>query len=230
MPYCVKCGVELDNSAKKCVLCNTKVMMELPDEIPPYPKEKLEISQLNRGYFSILLTMILLVPNLACLVINLIYTPGVYWMYYVFGGSLLLWMIFIFPMAIKKKRPLLHIFLLFLSATLYLLLIALALSGMRWFLLIALPICITVMSLLYLIILIVIKKKPGKLKTVSISLIAVIIICLVTDRVIDYYIYSDIQLSWSYIVAASIIPVIIGLVLLAGNKKLQNELIKKLHI
>ncbi|HRR36118.1 MAG TPA: hypothetical protein P5535_03490, partial [Clostridia bacterium] len=79
-------------------------------------------------------------------------------------------------------------------------------------------------------ILIVIKKKPGKLKTVSISLIAVIIICLVTDGVIDYYIYSDIQLSWSYIVAASIIPVIIGLVLLAGNKKLQNELIKKLHI
>jgi hypothetical protein len=49
MPYCVKCGVELDKSAKKCVLCNTKVMMELPDEIPPYPKEKLEISQLNSG-------------------------------------------------------------------------------------------------------------------------------------------------------------------------------------
>lgn len=230
MPYCVKCGVELDKSAKKCVLCNTEVMIEQQDEIPPYPKEKSEVSQLNTGYFAMLLSVILIIPNVACLVINLIYSPEIYWMYYVFGGSLVLWMIFIFPMTLKKKRPLIHVFLIFLSATLYLLLIALALSGMRWFLTIALPVCITVMLLLFIIIFIVNRKKPGKLKATSISLITVIVLCLVVEGTVDYFVNATIQFSWSYIVAASIVPVIIALVLLSGNKKLQNELIKKLHI
>ncbi|MFA5340387.1 MAG: DUF6320 domain-containing protein [Clostridia bacterium] len=230
MPYCVKCGVELDKSAKKCVLCNTEILIEQQEEIPPYPKEKAEVSQLNTSYVAMLITLILAIPNVACLVINLIYSPGIYWMYYVFGGSLVLWMIFIFPMTLKKKKPLIHVFLIFISATLYLMLIALALSGMRWFLIIALPICITVMFLLFVIILIVNKKKPGKLKTTSISLIAVIILCLVIEGVVDYLVNAVISFSWSYIVAASLVPVIIALVLLSGNKKLQNELIKKLHI
>ncbi|HOD93378.1 MAG TPA: DUF6320 domain-containing protein [Clostridia bacterium] len=230
MPYCVKCGVELDKSAKKCVLCNTEIMIEQQEGIPPYPKEKAEDTQMNTAYFAILLSIILTIPNVACLVINLIYSPGIYWMYYVFGGSLVLWMIFIFPMTMKKKKPLLHVFLIFISATLYLLLIALALSGMRWFLTIALPLCITIMMLLFIIIFIVNKKKPGKLKTTSISLIGVIILCFVIEGTVDYFVNSIISLSWSYIVAASIVPVILALILLSGNKKLQNELIKKLHI
>ena len=38
MSYCVNCGVELDDSAKKCALCSTPVInpniQEKPDETP----------------------------------------------------------------------------------------------------------------------------------------------------------------------------------------------------
>jgi uncharacterized BrkB/YihY/UPF0761 family membrane protein len=160
----------------------------------------------------------------------MIYFAGVYWMYYVFGGSLVVWMIFIFPMLLKKKKPILHVFMIFLSATLYILLISIAVSGMDWFLILALPISIVVMFLLFIIIFIVDRTKPGKLKTTSVSLTAVILLCLIVEVLVDYYVTANISLSWSYVVAGSIVPVIIFLILLSGNKKMQDELIKKLHI
>lgn len=230
MPYCVKCGVELDKSAKSCILCNTEVLLEIQEDIPPYPKEKAEIPQINNRFVALLVSIMLAIPNAAVLVINLIYFQGVYWMYYVFGASLVLWMIFIFPMTLKKKKPLLHVFLIFISATLYLLLIALAVSGIKWFLQLALPISLGIMILLFIIIFIVEKKKPGKLKTTSISLIATILFCFLVEIVVDNFVLGKIELTWSYVVAASIVPAVIALILLSGNRKLQNELIKKLHI
>lgn len=230
LPYCVKCGVELDNSANKCVLCGTEVVLSCQEDITPYPKEKAEVSQLNSKFIASMLTIMLAIPNVACFVINMIYFAGVYWMYYVFGGSLVVWMIFIFPMLLKKKRPILHVFMIFLSATLYILLISIAVSGMDWFLILALPISIAVMFLLFIIIFIVDRTKPGKLKTTSVSLTAVILLCLIVEILVDYYVTANISLSWSYVVAGSIVPVIIFLILLSGNKKMQDELIKKLHI
>ncbi len=230
MPYCVKCGVELDKSAKKCVLCQTEVHFEVEKEEPPYPREKDEIDNINVKYLAFFLSILLLIPNFAVLVINLIYYSGIYWMYYVFGASLVIWMIFIFPMVLERKRPILHIFLIFLSITLYVYLISLAVDGLRWFLIIALPILLTIMILMFSIIFIRKKKKIGRLKTTSVSLTALIILCLVIEGFIDYYINSQIVLAWSYIVAASLIPIIIALMILSGNKKLQEDLSKKLHI
>ena len=73
------------------------------------------------------------------------------------------------------------------------------------------------------------RTKPGKLKTTSVSLTAVILLCLIVEILVDYYVTANISLSWSYVVAGSIVPVIIFLILLSGNK-MQDELIKKLHI
>ncbi|MDD3094504.1 MAG: hypothetical protein PHV04_10315, partial [Clostridia bacterium] len=68
----------MDNSANKCVLCGTEVVLSCQKDITPYPKEKAEVSQLNSKFIASMLTIMLAIPNVACFVINMIYFAGVY--------------------------------------------------------------------------------------------------------------------------------------------------------
>ena len=230
MPYCVKCGVELDKSAKKCVLCNTEVMMKGEESVSPYPKEKAAIQPVNSRYAAALLSILFMIPNFACLVINLMYLEGVYWMYYVFGGTCIIWVIAVFPMLLKRKRYLLYIFMIFMSAVLYTLLISLALDGLNWFITLALPVSAAIWIMLAILLLIWNKKKPGKLRFTCMCLFCIMVLSIIIDMCIDSLAGNVISPSWSYIVMASITPIIVALMLLSRNKKLQNELLKKLHI
>ncbi|MFA7674188.1 MAG: hypothetical protein WCY62_10105, partial [Clostridia bacterium] len=74
------------------------------------------------------------------------------------------------------------------------------------------------------------KKKPGKLRFTCMCLFCIMVLSLITDMCIDKLAGFVISPSWSYIVMASITPIIVALLMLSRNKKLQNELLKKLHI
>ena len=84
MSYCVNCGVELDDSAKKCALCGAPVLnpyLDEPEEAlpPPYPDRLALPEGTNRRYIAFLVSMVLLIPNLICGVANLLILDSGVW-------------------------------------------------------------------------------------------------------------------------------------------------------
>ena len=101
MSYCVNCGVELDDSAKKCALCGAPVLnpyLDEPEEAlpPPYPDRLALPEGTNRRYIAFLVSMVLLIPNLICGVANLLILDSGVWSAYIVSSSLLFWVFSLF--------------------------------------------------------------------------------------------------------------------------------------
>lgn len=108
MSYCVNCGVELDESAKKCALCSTPVInpnVVVKEETKPF-SDKLQIPKsMQRKFIAYIITMILLIPNIVLFFVNVFFVRGQFWSVYVFATSFLLWVLTVFPFFTKKSKP-----------------------------------------------------------------------------------------------------------------------------
>lgn len=105
MSYCVHCGVELDDSAKRCVLCNTPVLNpnQPSQDVPtPYSEKVVLPPKVRRRFSAFLMSMILLLPNIVCVVTNLLLPSEMFWAKYVLATSLFVWVVFLFPFLLKK--------------------------------------------------------------------------------------------------------------------------------
>ena len=110
MSYCVNCGVELDKSAKKCVLCNTPVYNpkeNVPLDAPtPFSQTPIEIhSSVKVKFTAIIISFIILIPNIICMLLNLFLQPDYLWFIYVLATSFLVWVTFVFPFITPKRKP-----------------------------------------------------------------------------------------------------------------------------
>ena len=109
MSYCVNCGVELDASAKKCVLCDTPVYnpkQQNEDAPTPYSDRVVLPPKVRRRFSAFLFSVILLLPNIVCLLIDLLVSKenGLYWAHFVNTASLMLWILFVLPFLFQKAR------------------------------------------------------------------------------------------------------------------------------
>lgn len=109
MSYCVNCGVELENSAKKCALCETPVINpNLPAEErgePAFSKEVFEVPERKKKkFFALLATTIIAIPQIVCFLINLFVYKESWWSLHVVGVGCLFWVIFILPFFLRKMR------------------------------------------------------------------------------------------------------------------------------
>lgn len=113
MSYCVNCGVELDESAKKCALCDTPVInpnkKEYEEKNTPFSQETFIPNELSaRAKKRIALatvSVVMLIPNLVCLMLNLFVFKGSFWSLGVASTSLFLWSAFVLPFMTKKPHP-----------------------------------------------------------------------------------------------------------------------------
>lgn len=111
MSYCVNCGVELDQSAKKCALCSTPVInpniTKAPAEDKPF-SENLQIPEsMKKRFIAFFVSVALLIPNIVMFFLNVFFIRDGFWSLYVMSACALVWVIFILPFFIKKKPPLL---------------------------------------------------------------------------------------------------------------------------
>lgn len=113
MSYCVNCGVELAESSNKCPLCDTPVInpnvIKMGKTDPPFP-ERIVIPKATKNKFSaIIISLLILLPNIVCIITNLLFTPTILWSIYVVSTSAMFWLLFIFPFLMKSKRKYLTI-------------------------------------------------------------------------------------------------------------------------
>lgn len=140
--YCIKCGVELADSEKKCPLCNTPVYF--PDHVPteerPYPKFEKKETVTPRGIYFVISFMSIIASVISFLCdYNL--GGGVTWSGYVIGGIALFYVLFILPAWFDKYNPSIFIPISFLGIGLFLAYVNFATGG-NWFFNFAMPITI----------------------------------------------------------------------------------------
>lgn len=141
--FCIKCGVELADSEKKCPLCGTVVFnpeMSRPDGAPPYPRERdINPKNVNRSGLLFVITMLFLLPIVTVFLCDWTINRRVLWSGYVIGAVLLLYIIAILPLWFRAPNPVIFIPVSFAAIAVYLLYINFATGG-HWFLSFALPI------------------------------------------------------------------------------------------
>ena len=108
MSYCVNCGVELDKSAHKCALCDTPVYNpteKAEEKSLPFSHTPDIPAGIKQKFVALIVSFIILIPNIVCMLVNLFFNPENLWFIYVASSSFLCWILFVFPILTKKLRP-----------------------------------------------------------------------------------------------------------------------------
>lgn len=110
MPYCVKCGVELDSQLKSCPLCNTPVYLPSEDNDgthKPYP-DRIQrphtryINLVPSKTFVYLMTFIFVIPFIICLMVDIRRNSGITWSFYPVSSLILVWILMAYPALMKR--------------------------------------------------------------------------------------------------------------------------------
>ena len=141
--YCVKCGVELADSEKKCPLCGTPVFHpDIPRNLsePPFPPDKrIRPEDVNRSGVLFVLTIAALLPALLCLLCDWRINGTIVWSGFAVGGLLLLYILAVLPLWFKRPNPVIFVPIDFAAIGVFLLYVNYATGG-HWFLTFALPV------------------------------------------------------------------------------------------
>jgi len=234
MSYCVNCGVELGESEKKCILCDCEVVNPKKpftgEENSLYPaKSNEQISKGNRKFYSILITLFLILPSAISFFLNILYFDEILWSVYVIGAFTFLWVCIVPPILFKYFSSFLFLLMDYISLLAIIFIIENLFFDYNWFLNLALPM-ITVLWILISIIVVLGGKKIIKgFQIPGLIIISAGILCIAIDLFINLKYLTIIKISWSVFV---IIPtVIIGLIiiLIERNTSVKEELIKRFH-
>ncbi len=154
--YCIKCGVALADTEKKCPLCGTVVYHpEISQkEAPPlYPAGHAPEPQIHHWGTLFIITMLFLLPISICLVCDWQINEAINWSGYVVGGLTVLYVIAVLPGWFRHPNPVIFVPCGFAAICVYLLYINFAVGG-HWFLIFAFPVtgylCLTVTAVVTL--------------------------------------------------------------------------------
>lgn len=139
--YCIKCGVQLADTERRCPLCGTvpyhpEISRE-PAE-PLYPGERNLPPHVSPKGALIVASTVFLLPMLITLLCDLQLNGMVSWSGYVIGALLLAYTIFVLPSWFARPEPVSFVAGSFAITGLYLLYISLKTGG-GWFLSFAFP-------------------------------------------------------------------------------------------
>ena len=186
--YCIKCGVRLADTEKKCPLCGTVVYhpeIEPEKERELYPSGKMPTSSHGRAYFCGAIVILFMIPLIVTYLSDMHPNGKLDWFGYAAGGIGLLYLIFALPLWFKKPHPVIFTPCFFAACALYLLYIDLDTNG-GWFLSFALPIVLGIALCTCALITLLRCLRKGKLYVVGGFLMAfgglILMIELLMDR------------------------------------------------
>ena len=141
--YCIKCGVHLSDTEKKCPLCNTVVYhpdIQQKSERELYPIRKLpKISGSVNRFLCGAIAILFMIPIILVFCSDMQFDGNLDWFGYIAGGILVIYLTFAFPMWFRNRNPVIFVPCDFVAVMVYLFYVNLAL-GDNWFFTFALPI------------------------------------------------------------------------------------------
>jgi len=233
MSYCVNCGVELDDSASECPLCNTTVYN--PKAIPfdkviaPFPKEEGEVEEVKRKDMGILVTVVLAAIAITSALLNRFAYNSVLWSVPIIGACFIIWVMCL-PFFVKSSRNV-YVWILFnaVATGVYLYLLTLLVGSSNWFWRLGLPICIWT-GICMEADAFCFRVFPKSFLTGSVYIVSfVAVLCCGIEWLVDLYLYNSVSLGWSAIVLCVCAIIDIFLITVLSHRRLRNAIRRRLH-
>ena len=139
---CIKCGVKLAGTEKRCPLCSTIVFhpdFESISDRPLYPSNKLPTNNSGSNVLNVVVIILFLIPLIVCFVADLSLDGRLEWFGYVAGALAISYIALALPLWFEKPNPVIFVPCNFAAVGLYLLYINFVTNG-DWFLSFAFPI------------------------------------------------------------------------------------------
>jgi len=209
MPYCPRCGVEVESNKINCPLCNTPIQpldeekpdfeSKYPDDVPKEEEKQPRTKKKKRNLIFEIMSIVLAIPLIISITTDLIVDARVTWSLYPVSALLLVWFMAATPLLFPKKIAVIAAGE-FIPLVVFFLVIDLIDNGMlNWYVRVALPIIAAVGVASFIIAFGTIKSKHRGLNIPAFILFGVSIICLIVDVCITSYISTP-GLSWSLFV------------------------------
>lgn len=239
MSYCVNCGVELNDSEKKCPLCGTIVLnpnlfgKEESQAIPPYPpREDYLLLSENRRLTLILMTLVFLLPAAVCLLVDSMTSSALSWSYYVAGGMVTMWVFMAPPIFWRKSKGIIGFILLDAAVLLLYLAFVEYLSNpvKPWFISLAFPVVILFTVLVVAFVWAIQSGRYRRTVLTGVFFVQMALGSALLEILIDWYRFEKVSLDWSLITATVFLIVAVFFFVVARKRDLKESLQKKMHI
>ncbi len=235
MSYCVNCGVELDRSATKCALCSAPVVNPfepVPDtSAMPYSDRLVIPPKVRRRYVAFIISMVLLIPNTVCLLVNFLFPSHGAWSLYLAASSALAWALFVFPFLIKRPHRLVLTTIDTAATLLYVYFFYALLNDERsWFYNLAVPLIVLLFVNVFFIFYWMSRNKRKWPYVVSVVLTELSLYSLCADMVINHFLNGKVTVGVSLIIVLSCLSLIAFFITVARNHRLRAWLSRKFFV
>ena len=234
MSYCVNCGVELDKSAVKCALCSAPVINPFepaPETAAmPYSDRLVIPPKVRRRYVAFIISMVMLIPNIVCVVVNALFPSTGPWALYVAASSTLAWTLFVFPFLIKRPHRLV-LTTIDTGATLsYVYFFYAFLHEEGWFACLAVPLILMLFVNVFFLLLWNSKKKRSWPYIVTAILTEISFYSIFADAAFNRYYNGSISVGVSLIIVLSCASLAVFFITVARNSRLRAWLTRKFFV
>lgn len=222
MPYCSRCGVEVEGRAATCPLCDAAIQhLDHPaDEPARYPVIPPSRGRQIRYLVWMISTVAILSLTLALVTLDAVLNPRLTWSLYPLIGLGILWL-FITLVVIFARRPIFVIVGQAISTAGFLLMIDLSHGELDWFVPLGLPMVgvVTAASVGVWLVSRLSRRAPALVTG------AVLLACGIGSVALDLLVSGHLgstHVSWSYIVLSATLPP--GLFLLYFHFRLSRRI------
>lgn len=231
--YCIKCGVELGESEKKCPLCGLRVYHpELPlggEGEGPYPKYEKSNERVSKLGTMLAVTLLFVLPLLLTLVCDISINSAVTWSGYAVGGLIVAYIITVLPNWFRRPNPVVFVPVDIAVAALYVLYIDLVDRG-GWYLTFALPLICAVGLVVTAVVTLLKYVRGGQLYVFGGALILMGGITVMTELLINYTFGVEKTVFWSLYPLISLAVLGLICIVIAICKPLRSSLLKRFFI
>ena len=196
--YCVKCGVKLADTERKCPLCHTVVYhpeLTQPAAEPLYPGNRMPKAGSGKKAIGGLLLFLYLFPLITGFFSDMQPDGKLDWFGYMAGGLIVCYVIFALPIWFRNPIPIVFVPCDFVAVALYLLYIEFATGG-NWFWSFALPITVVLMLIVCAVVALACYVRRGKLYVFGGATIALGTLVLMVELLLDKTFQVDF-IGWS---------------------------------
>lgn len=234
MAYCVKCGVKLADSEKKCPLCQTVVyppdIQEVTDAVPPFPEEyEIPYKKMGSKLKLIIATIIIFLPTFLSVICDYSINSKIVWSDIVISSVCLLYCFIFLPLIFRRKSIFLYLFTDFSALLLFQWYIAHTTGG-NWFTGFSLPFTCSVMLIVTVAVSIRRFTKSSYLLISAVSFILTGLDCVLTEFLISRTFTNRVHFIWSYYPLVTFIAVGVILLLCDRNTHFKEKIVKKFFI
>ena len=229
--YCIKCGVKLADTEKRCPLCGTEAYhpeIERPEVDPLYPQDFVPKREISKATVQIIVLTLFLIPILVCLYSDLYLNRTISWSAYVAFSLVIAYVCVVLPTWFKRPTPAVFVPVDFLLIELFLHYINYSTNG-DWFLTFAFPVVTYLGLIVTATCVLLYYLKKGHMYVIGGFFIA---LGLFMD-IIELFIMLTFNLNfdgWSLYPMIPLVLIGLGLIAISISRNVRAILARKLHI